>query len=66
MAETETVRVAVYDVLGRQVALAHDGTIQAGTRLEVELTGSQLAPGSYVVRVEGETFAETRRLTVSR
>ncbi|MGB3544923.1 T9SS type A sorting domain-containing protein, partial [Rubrivirga sp.] len=66
VAETETVRVVVFDVLGRQVAVAHNGTVAAGTALEVDLGAARLAPGSYVVRVEGESFTETRRLTVSR
>ena len=66
VAETETVRVAVYDVLGREVVVAHDGPLTAGTSTRVALSGRRLAPGTYVVRVDGETFAETRRLTVTR
>ena len=64
--EAEAVRVAVYDVLGRQVALVHDGPLAGGTSTRLVLGGRRLAPGAYVVRVDGETFSATRRLTVTR
>ena len=60
---TERVRVSVYDALGRRVAVALDGPVTG--RAEVSV-GSGLAPGVYVVRVEGATFAESRPLTVVR
>ena len=34
--------------------------------MELRVDTARLAAGVYVVRVEGETFAETRRLTVVR
>ncbi|MEL6617159.1 MAG: T9SS type A sorting domain-containing protein, partial [Bacteroidota bacterium] len=46
------VRVALYDVLGRRVSVAHDGPLAAGVH-EVEVPVIGLAPGTYVVRVEG-------------
>ena len=61
----ETVTVRVYDVLGREVAVAFDGTVGAGGQ-DVSLSTSDLAPGAYVVRVVGATLAETRRFTVAR
>ncbi|WP_420454840.1 Calx-beta domain-containing protein [Rubrivirga sp.] len=60
------VRVAVFDALGREVALAYDAPAPSGAAVRVALSGRSLAPGVYVVRVTGETFAETRTLTVSR
>lgn len=60
----EAVRVEVRDVLGRLVVVAFEGELVGPQAIAVE-TGS-LAPGAYVVRVVGRTFAETRRLTVAR
>ena len=64
LAEAGHVRVAVYDVLGREVAVARDGVAPAG-RLAVPIGGG-LAPGAYVVRVTAPGVTEARRLTVSR
>ena len=64
VAEAQAVTVAVYDVMGRTVATLHDGALAAGTRHGFELDGRALASGVYLVRVTGEQFAETRRITV--
>jgi hypothetical protein len=61
----ERVVAAVYDALGRRVAVLHDGELEA-TTTALTLDGSSLSPGVYVVRVAGETFGETRRVTVVR
>ncbi len=52
------------DALGREVLVVLDGEASGAVRLDVDT--SRLAPGVYVVRVAGATFAETRRLTVVR
>ncbi|MEM0962485.1 MAG: T9SS type A sorting domain-containing protein, partial [Bacteroidota bacterium] len=62
-AEAGPARVAVYDALGRQVAVLHDGPLPAGT---TRLSSGALSPGLYVVRVDGPGLAETRQLTVVR
>lgn len=62
--EAQSVRAVVYDALGRQVAVAFEGEVAEAVRIAVDT--SRLAPGVYVVRVEGATFAEVRRLTVVR
>ncbi|MGB3542312.1 T9SS type A sorting domain-containing protein [Rubrivirga sp.] len=59
------VRLAVYDVLGRQVAVLEDGLVAAGEHrraLEVE----RLAPGVYVVVLEGAEARASRTVTVVR
>jgi hypothetical protein len=66
VAEAQAVTVGVYDVLGRRVALLHDGALEAEEEHEFTVGGSDLADGTYVVRVDGETFSETRRLTLLR
>ena len=63
LAEGGAAQVAVYDVLGREVAVAADRVFGPG-RHEVSLP--QLAAGAYVVRVASEGGVRTVRLTVAR
>ena len=60
------VRVEVFDALGRSVLVAYEGDVRPGGSVRVPLAGRALTPGVYVVRVAGETFAESRQLTVTR
>ena len=62
---TARVRIAVYDVLGREVAVLVDGERPAG-RHEVQLHGDGLAAGVYVVRMTAGDRAVVRRVTRSR
>lgn len=57
------VRLAVYDVLGREVALLVDGYLPAG-RHEAVFEAAQLPSGVYVYRMEtaGRTFTRTMLL----
>src|SRR5690606_28258335 len=59
------VRVAVYDVLGREVAVLADGLHGAGAH-EAVLDGAGLASGVYVVVLEGEAARATAKLTILR
>lgn len=52
----------VYDLLGRRVALLHDG-IATGA-LTLSLDASTLAPGTYVVRRASGASVETARFVV--
>ena len=60
----QTVRVEAFDLLGRRVALVFEGAIDAEQRVALDATA--FAPGLYVVRTTGETFATSHRLTVAR
>ena len=66
VSEAQAVRVTVYDALGRRVAVAFDGEVRPGAPARIALGGAALAPGVYVVRVDGATVREARRLTVTR
>ncbi|MDX1418859.1 MAG: hypothetical protein R3181_02725 [Rubricoccaceae bacterium] len=57
--------VALYDGLGRRVAVLHEGTLTAGRHV-IPFYGADLPAGVYVVRaaVEGESVAE--HLTLAR
>jgi hypothetical protein len=64
--EAQRVEVALYDVLGRRVAVLFDGEVAASETERLALPASGLASGVYVVRVVGERFQATRRVTVVR
>ena len=61
----ERVRVAAYDVLGREVAVLLDETLAAGPQTAV-LDASSLAAGLYVVRVAVDGRVTSRTLAVAR
>ena len=61
--EASDVRLAVYDVTGREVARLADGPMSAGThRVRFEATG--LPSGVYLYRLEAGAFAATERMTL--
>ena len=66
VADAQTVRVAVYDVLGRQVALVHNGTLAANAERTFELDTHALPSGIYLIRAQGEQFNATQQLTLTR
>ena len=66
VSSAQRVTATVYDVLGRQVARAFDGPLAPGATALLRLDTARLAPGTYVVRLEGETFSASRRLSVAR
>lgn len=59
------VRVIVFDVLGRAVAVLVDGEVEAG-RHEAVFEARGLPSGVYLVRMTAEGFAQTRRVTLLR
>ena len=63
--EAGPVRLAVLDLLGREVARLVDGERPAGTH-EVRLDTARLAPGVYIAHLGTEAGGLTRRLTVVR
>jgi len=64
--QPQHVAITVFDAVGRRVAVAESAEFGAAESRLVALPTAGLAPGVYVVRVEGTTFAESRRLVVTR
>ena len=60
----QTVTVQVVDMLGRTVQTAFDGTVASTATFAIDT--ASLTAGTYVVLVQGETFAQSRRLSVVR
>ncbi|HYE57503.1 MAG TPA: T9SS type A sorting domain-containing protein, partial [Rhodothermales bacterium] len=63
--EASRVHVALYDALGREVAVLVEGDLPAGTHRQT-LDASGLAPGVYLLRMTTGRFIETRPLIVRR
>ncbi len=63
LAEDTAVRVVVYDLLGRQVAVLTDEVEAAGTH-EVVFDAIHLPSGVYVLRLEAGSHAQTQRVTL--
>lgn len=64
--QTESVRVALYDGLGRLALLAHDGLLVEGVPHTVLLNVATLPTGMYVLRIEGASFETSRRFVIAR
>jgi len=65
VAEAADVRVAVYDALGREVALLAEAPYAAG-RHEVTFEANDLPAGVYVIRAVVGAEARTSRVTLAR
>ena len=64
LAREQTVRVMVYDILGREIALLHDGVLSPNISHSFQVDAHSWAGGKYLVQVEGEYFADSKIFTV--
>ena len=62
--QTQDVRAVLFDALGREVTVLHEGPMQANTPHTLRVEGANLASGLYLVRVSGTSFVTTRRVSV--
>ncbi len=62
---TSVVRLVVYDVLGKEVAVLADGRFAAGTYSFV-FDGSRLASGVYFCRMTAGAFAQTIGMVLTK
>ena len=63
--EAGPVEIAVYDVLGKRVAVLVDGAVEAG-RHEARLDASGLAAGAYFVRLTAGSAHAVQQVVVVR
>jgi hypothetical protein len=66
VAEAQHVRAEAFDALGRRVAVLFDGPVGAAAQTTMVFEAAALPAGPYVLRVVGESFSTTARLTVAR
>jgi len=64
--DTQHVRIALYDLLGRRVRVLRDEEIPEGLEQSVRVRTSTLSSGPYFLRFTGERFAATRKIVVVR
>jgi len=64
VAETQDVSVAVYNTLGQQVSVLHEGTLAAGVEHRFTIDAADLPSGAYLYRVVGESFTEARSVVL--
>ncbi len=62
---TSVVRLVVYDVLGREVAVLANGTYPAG-KYSFTFDGGRLASGVYFYRLSAGGFTATRAMLLER
>ncbi|HEX8387353.1 MAG TPA: zinc-dependent metalloprotease family protein [Rubricoccaceae bacterium] len=62
VAEAQAVEVAVFDALGRRVAVLHDGPLAAGVPHALRLPADALRTGVYLVRARGAEGTVTQRV----
>ncbi len=64
VSKAQHVEVALYNVVGSRVATLFRGTLPASTAKRLTIDGSGLPSGVYFMRVEGETFSESRQVVL--
>ena len=60
----QEVRVELFNMLGQRVKVLYLGRPAAGTTKTIQIDGSDLRSGVYVLRVQGERFVDTQTITL--
>lgn len=66
VADREVVTLTMYDVAGRAVRSLYSGTPEPDQMHEVEIDGSGLPSGIYIVRMVGESFTANQTVTLAK
>ncbi len=65
--QSQRLRVRLFNYLGQDVQVLFEGTVEANRSLRIEIDPKQSIPnGKYLVHVEGESFDETKLVTLIR
>jgi len=64
VAQAQQVSIALYDVKGRLVQTLFDGRLEASQPQTFRIDGAGLPSGTYLYRVVGETFTQSRVATL--
>ncbi len=62
LAETQSAKLIVYDILGNQVAVPFNGIAEGGKIYEAEFDGADLSSGIYFYRLETKNRVENRKM----
>ena len=66
MAREQQVRVEVFNLLGRRVALLFDGRLRAHQAHPFTFDAKALPSGLYFYRATGQTFTATRKILLQK
>lgn len=66
LARAQHVKVELFNALGQKVALVHDGILPAQQTHTFTIEGTDQPTGLYLYRVTGETFSQSKTLTILR
>ncbi|MEM0961277.1 MAG: choice-of-anchor B family protein [Bacteroidota bacterium] len=64
--EVQSVRAELFDIAGRRITTAFDGTVGSGRATTIQVDRGDLPAGVYVLRVIGERFEASRRIVFTR
>ena len=64
LAESQQVRIEVFDMLGRSVAVIHDGALSASQAHLFSFDASDLASGRYILNASGERFTASENIVL--
>jgi hypothetical protein len=64
LAETQTVKLFVYDLLGNEVAVPFNGTAEVGKIYEQEFNGKNVSSGIYFYQLKTENRVLNRKMLV--
>jgi hypothetical protein len=64
VAATQQVRIEVFDLMGRALGVLHDGELDGGSTHTFSIDGSDWPSGQYVYRVAGETFNDSKQVSL--
>jgi subtilisin family serine protease len=62
----QDVRISLYDALGRKVRTVYDDFLAQKRPLLLRVEGQDLSSGTYFLRVTGNEFTTTRKMTIVR
>ncbi len=66
VARDQHVTIELYNVLGQRLRSLYDGPVEAGRTYTFSLESQGLPSGLYFYRVRGETFADVRRVVLTK
>ncbi|MFN3595717.1 MAG: T9SS type A sorting domain-containing protein [Rubricoccaceae bacterium] len=66
VAETQEVRLVLFDARGRALRTLFSGLAEAGSYESVPIDGAGLPAGTYLVRLEGAGFSRTTQVVIAR
>jgi hypothetical protein len=64
VARSQQVDVTLHDVTGRVVSTLYEGTPASKSLQTIRIDGSQLSSGTYLVRMQGEDFVDTKSVVL--